>query len=206
MSAVDNKRDAGQLLPWYVNNTLTPSERDWVELKLRDDKLLHDEVEFLRALRSSVRQASQTSPGELGLRRLQRRVAEERRQQTKPQSPRSPVVWWRPALAAAVLVIFVQSGLLVDMWDSSNKGGYTPLGESVQGVGAVLQVTFAPDATEAEMRRVIREVGGELVGGPGAMGVYRIRLNVTGDEESRVEDAIRRLKGYRTLITHVARQ
>ncbi len=64
-----------KLLPFYVNQTLNQSERASVETYLQRSEEARKELVFLRELRQSLRQQPQTtSPGELGLKRLQRQI------------------------------------------------------------------------------------------------------------------------------------
>jgi hypothetical protein len=37
-------------------------------------------------------------------------------------------------------------------------------------------VSFRQDLREAELRRALADVGGEIVGGPGQIGVYLVRI------------------------------
>lgn len=64
-----------KLLPFYVNQTLDPSERNSVENYLQRSDEARKEVVYLKQLRQSLKQQPQaTSPGELGLKRLQREI------------------------------------------------------------------------------------------------------------------------------------
>ncbi|MEO7402159.1 MAG: hypothetical protein ABIU95_00655 [Burkholderiales bacterium] len=42
--------------------------------------------------------------------------------------------------------------------------------------GPLLRVSFRPDVREAELRRALADIGGEIVGGPGQIGVYLVRV------------------------------
>ena len=60
-----------ELLPWYVNATLTEDERHGVEAHLKDCEKCRNEVAYLNTLRSQVRATGDvTLYGELGLKRL----------------------------------------------------------------------------------------------------------------------------------------
>jgi hypothetical protein len=48
------------------------------------------------------------------------------------------------------------------------------------GASRQVRVVFAATATEADMRRLLLEVHGELVGGPSSLGAYVVALPASG--------------------------
>ena len=188
-----------QLLPWYVNGTLGDDERARVEAYLAASAGAREEVELLRRLRDHVK-ASQPSqsPGELGLKRLQREIAAERRTaQAAPPAPASPG-WWRPAAISAALVIAIQGALLFQLQPDSGVGTATGDGPG----GTVIEVTFAADATESEIRTALQAIDGRLVDGPGALGVYRVQLvGVEPGDGAAVRAAIATLEAHPDVVT-----
>lgn len=182
-----------ELLPWYVNGTLDDDEQRRVAAHLDVCGRCRAEVEWLRALRAGVKQATgATAPGELGLKRLQRDLRRESRSGVSH--------WWRPAFAAAALLLVVQSAVLVRHMGTSSPAVLRPLG--VGGQPQVLQVTFAPQAREQQIRNLLQTIDAELVGGPGTVGVYRLR--VEGGAEA-VREAIAELEARPALVTHVSK-
>lgn len=194
-----NERDPelDKLLPWYVNGTLDDEERARVEAYLAKSTTAADEVELLRRLRAQVKadQPEQT-PGELGLRRLQQQVSRERRA-TLATSPG----WWRPAAIAATLVIVVQGAVL---FQSLPEGGVTPAGLP-RAEGTVVQVTFAGEATEEQIRAALQAVNGTFIGGPGALGVYSIRLKgIEPADSAAFDEAIETLEAQVGVVANVS--
>ena len=64
-----------KLLPFYVNLSLDPPERVAVEEYLARSEAARREVRYLKQLRKSLKaQPQAASPGELGLKRLQREI------------------------------------------------------------------------------------------------------------------------------------
>jgi hypothetical protein len=43
--------------------------------------------------------------------------------------------------------------------------------------GPLLRVSFREDIREAELRKALADVGGEIVGGPGQLGIYLVRVD-----------------------------
>ncbi|HEY8553718.1 MAG TPA: anti-sigma factor [Burkholderiales bacterium] len=184
-----------ELLPWYANDTLEGAERERVERHLADCAHCRAELELLRAVRREVKALDAAPPpGELARARL---LKEARRSR--------PARWrWMPvALAASLALIVIQAAVLVSLLPGEE--GYAPLGaRPAQGV--IVQVRFAPEATEREMRTLLGAVNGSIVDGPGALGIYRVRLAAIppGDRE-RVAAAIETLRAA-PVVTHVERE
>ncbi|MGE5240612.1 MAG: anti-sigma factor family protein [Bacteroidota bacterium] len=187
-----------ELLPWYVNGTLANGERQDVEAHLQSCERCRQEVAWLQNLRTQVKDDTASSPGELGLHRLLREAKAPR------SVARQPRQWWRPALAAAAVLIVIQSAVLINVMN--RPAAITPLGGPV-AEGVVLQVKFAPDATEAQIRQLLQQVQASLISGPGALGVYRVRLEgVTIAQDQAIQHVINELTGRRDVITYAARE
>ncbi len=193
-----NTRDGHpeQLLPWYANETLSPEEKADVEQHLAQCEQCRNEVALLKRLREQVQKEEIPSPGEFGFKRLQRAVNQEQRVHSVPPA------WWRPALAAAVVVILVQSALLVNLWPGPKP--MTPLG--VDHDGAVLQITFTPDSTIAQIQKLLERIQGTIIDGPGAIGVYRVRLAMDPVDEREIDRIVTRLRQERQIVTHVSKE
>ena len=179
------------LLPFHVNGTLDAAERQRVVAHLAACEACREELALLEALKAGVRAADAGSPPlEMGWQRLARDMRADGRR-------RSGRGWLKLALAASLLVVVVQTGLLVQRHGA--EPGYRPAG--VTETGVVLQVRFRPQASEAEMRALLQSIGGRIVDGPGALGIYRVRL-AEGRDAAAV---LKQLQGRPELVEHVAR-
>jgi len=196
---IQNHDRARELLPWFINGTLSAGEQQEVERLLSEDEQARQEVEFLRALRKGVKDTAQGSPGEFGLRRLKQQIAQEKRESADTETPR----WWRPALAAAALVIIIQGGVLLNVLP--DRDGYTPL-SGAEGDIAVLQIQFEPTATEAQIREMLQDVNGILIDGPSAVGLYRIQIDVERENEAEIARVMSRLEENSEVVSHVAQE
>ena len=185
-----------ELLPWYVNQTLGPAEREYVESHLAQCEHCRDEVALMRKMRAQIKQSHVTASNEFGLERLKRDIRREQR-----PTIGNPA-WLRPALAAGVLLIMVQSALLINYWPESS--GLVPLGEQYNGV--VLQVRFVATATEAEISGTLREIDATLVDGPSSLGIYRLKLNIDPNKPQLIGERVHALRAKKTVITHVAQE
>lgn len=205
MMADNGKRDEALdlLLPWYVNGTLEDAERRQVEAYLERSSHARDEVELLRALRQQVKdEAIESSPGELGLQRLKRQMKQEAAQPQDRMAGRTITVasFWRPLAVAACLVVMVQAGIMVGLGGfGTTDGGVTT---ATGGSPAVLQVTFAPEATEQQIRDLLQQAGASIADGPTALGVYNLRLV---DAEGSVDEALATLRASGDIVTFAER-
>lgn len=207
MMADNGKKDEALdlLLPWYVNGTLSEDERREVEAYLERSSHARDEVELLRALRQQVKdEAIESSPGELGLQRLKRQMKAEaqRPEATDRMAGRTLTVasFWRPLAVAACLVVMIQAGVMVGLGGFGT--GDSDVTTATGGSPAVLQVTFAPEATEQQIRDVLQQAGASIADGPTALGVYSLRLV---DDQGSVDEALATLRASSDVVTFAER-
>jgi hypothetical protein len=197
-----NKR-LSELLPWYVNGTLKDEDREWVDRCLASESDARAELEWYRGLQSSIAQ-SVSIPSDLGLARtLQRIRADRPTLSTRIQGwlgavgLGAAVALARPIVAfAAVSVIAVQSVVIYSLARHPEQDAQQIRSSRAVPAeeGPLLRVNFAPDAREADIRLLLSAVQGSLVGGPGQLGDYYVRLPA-GSENA----AVSRLKHDRIV-------
>lgn len=192
MAGRDDEREVEQLLPWYVNGTLTGEERERVRRYLQENEHAAVDVEVLHCVRDAVKSDDFGSPGEFGLRRLKEAIHDEARPEAAAAGPGR---WWRPAAAAAVLVIIVQGALLIDAWQRGDT--WEPAG--VEPERPTLQLRFDPAATEKDIRGLLNELDVEIVQGPSSAGVYRA-APVRADAD--IEELAARLRDAGQVVSH----
>ncbi len=96
-------------------------------------------------------------------------------------TPRKPHAWQRQPnlwVAIAATVMVVQGGVigfLLQPGPGDEAALYRSAGPAAERQGQI-EVSFRPEAPEAEIRRLLIDIGGEIVGGPGQLGYYRIHL------------------------------
>ncbi len=181
--------DAQQLLPWLVAGTLSEPERSAVAEHVRTCEACRREEVWLRGVADAVRSRPVPSPApELGARVLARLASREVRGS-----------WWarlwgvreaRAVLAVAVAEAVVIAALAVS-W-AVPRADFRTLGRPQAGH---VQVVFRPDATEPAIRSALQQVGATVVDGPGARGVYRVRLAPGADPGAAAEQ----LRGHRAV-------
>jgi hypothetical protein len=187
---MDLNKNITDMLPSYVNNTLDEASRRRLENLMQSSPSLRAEVSWLRQVREHVQsdKAQRQQPAaDAGLDRLMTLIAAEKSGKVSSIAPLSSLskrvtTWYKPALAIAATVMFAQAiGLFMLLGNGSGADTIRSLSGGVASHygsqhGSVLQVTFNSAVTEAQMRASLTSVGGEIVAGPGALGVYSIRV------------------------------
>ncbi len=190
--------DIQQLLPFYVNGSLEGDEKALVEAALKENPSLQGEVAFLEKLRDEVKaQDGERSPGEFGLKRLQKSMAEDRLKndpiaRAESKIPKEQNRLWKGVAAAACLMLLLQSAVIF----RSDPGDLTAAGgpAMTRTAGHIIDVTFAPTAREENIRALLLGVEAVIVDGPSALGVYR--LSVPKDPEAALE----KLRAHKNLV------
>lgn len=192
-------REIEELLPAYVNGTVSEEQQRAIETYLADHPEARSEVEWLQALRRGMRELPQeNAPGELGWQRLRRSLPDQGRSGTSRTAS-----WWKPAMAAAALIIVVQAALLAGL--RPKEDGFQPL-SGPRATGHIVQVQFQPTATEAQIRELLQRVDGRLVDGPSAIGLYRLRIGSDDTATQTVEQALETLRARSDVVAHATEQ
>lgn len=199
----EEKKQIEQLLPFYVNESLEDEEIKIVEEALTADKELLEEVLFLQDLQNQVKQPHRdSSPGELGLKRLQKQLKENQQYSQRPvrDNKSNPIEQklnrWRYMALAACLLLVVQTVLIIEPQDfDSFKAASGQIAN--QNEGKIISVTFVPGAKELLIRNLLLEVNASITNGPSALGIYR--LSIPGDFQL----SLNKLKSHADLIESI---
>jgi len=177
-----------ELLPWYVNGSLDAGERAWVEQELRAHPEAAGELDWYRSLRDSVQADLPAVSDEIGLERALARIRAERPSPAARIEPAAPSLAGRvsrwlsgwgmtPAFAAAAVVVLVQAGFIAHLLSQATpEREFRSLRPGAATGGAVLRINLKPEATEKDIRSLLREIGGRLVAGPGQLGDYYVEV------------------------------
>ncbi|MFD2206529.1 hypothetical protein [Kiloniella antarctica] len=199
-------RNIEELLPFYVNGSLEGEDLEIVKKALSEDKTLQDECIFLQGLREEVyNQGVENSPGEFGLKRLQRDISREKVAKTKFVPKNNTVVTfgtrgWRLAAIAACIVLLFQTVYVLPQWQNDDDLIAASGGSIHQARGPVVSITFVPEAQEENIRELLLAVDARIVDGPSALGVYKLVL--TKDPET----IISKLLAHKNLVETVQRE
>lgn len=202
------EQDVRELLPWYVNGTLDDSEHGTLESHLQQWPHLRGEVTWLTQLRQQIgaqRHDLATQPvAGAGLDTLMALIRAEQSGKVVPLRVKQ-AAWlaaprWVPAvMGLAASVILAQAVVLGSLLNRPGDTQLAPLsGGATTTTGALLQLTFKPTATEARMRQALAGVQGEMISGPGALGVYTVRV-----PDGQGPTALQKLQGDRATVESV---
>lgn len=177
-----------ELLAFRANGTLEGADLAMVEAALEADADLRAELAALTAIRATMQSEEVQSPGDFGLARLMRDVEAEQRERLSTPAPAAandnvvPLMRLRIWQVAAAVVLAVGIGFNLPQFgpatapmDSAEAPMAAPTGFTLASgdtAQADFTVSFAPDATEAEIRGLLLDAGLEIVSGPSALGIY----------------------------------
>lgn len=172
-------QSVAQLLPWFVMATLDADECALVESHLAECPACRRELEWHRQLR-----AAQAAP--IVARDVDRAFA-ALRARLPASAPRARAwealrAWWQAQAAPSRWALALQPLLIVALAVALVAGRGAPARTSPQIYHALarpaaetsgrLVVVFAPQATQAEMRRMLLASGTRIVDGPTAADAY----------------------------------
>ncbi len=176
-------------IPFLLNGTLSAAERDALKAAISQEPALARELELQRRIRDAVNQSAAV-PLRSSLPQFMNRLSAEsqrvandasnnvsslQRKVTPMPVSKQQRLGWKIAFALAASLAVIQATYLVPLLRQTG-GTLEPLSGQTAGVVAPnLQITFRGDATERQIRELLRGAGVELVSGPSALGVYAAR-------------------------------
>ena len=195
-----------ELLPWYVNGTLTGQELHDVEAHLTTCPACQTELTRCHDLAAAVRASEDVawSPSPAHVARVLARIEAAEARRTWVRDWWQGVCAWglaargmlqttpflvRWTLAAQGVLVVLLASVLVWQMSSVPGGQYRTLSagnDHVPQSQGQIRVVFAEDITEHELRALLSSVGGTIVQGPSPLGVYTVGLPQPGDRSDLV--------------------
>jgi len=193
--------------------TLDPAERDALEAQLLEHPGRRSDLEWDAAFSARLDEKIAAMPAMPGWERSARALQDEPAssaaaaptRERKGRPVRAPGVldrlsdWLASSLgfnlnaqAVAVALVVVQAGVIGMLAWQSRDTEDTQIRAGTQDPtprGPLLRVSFRQDLREAELRGALAEVGAEIVGGPGQIGVYLLRIK--GDDLAAAAQRLR---------------
>jgi hypothetical protein len=182
---MSSPKELHALLPWYVNGTLDIASRRALDHEIAESPALRSEVVWLRLVRSQIREQTQAEVAQrsesAGLDTLMALVRAEQSGKLSPLPSR--IARWAQgarrfplSMGIAAALVLTQAVIIGTLLDQPAQDPLRALSGGSATGGQLLQITFKPQATEARIRTLLASVQGEIVAGPGALGVYAVRV------------------------------
>jgi anti-sigma factor RsiW len=204
------------LLPWYANGTLSAEEAAEVEAALAADPLLRAHLARIDDERIAAIESAEALP--LPSSRMADRLFAEIRKAAPSARPSllsrlfsafgEQIAALSPSqlglsAAAAALVLLVLGGALggVVAKRELTEGYQTASGDTaVNPTGAYLLIAFQPAATAAEIEQIVGSVGGNIVDGPRAGGLFKLRIGEATMNEADRKAVTDRLVAAKDIV------
>lgn len=204
----DHHDNIEALLPWHVNGTLSLEEGEATQGHVANCVTCRGQLNLLGEVAWVVEQAvAPHFDTDLALARarkalhLDRKARKRRGLATLALSSRA-IRWVLVAQAAALAVaatLLISQRLHVPSSPDEFHGLSTPA-RSVSTSRPRVRILFSEGATEGQIRTMLHEIGGRIVDGPTAIGLYTIELQQSASAPELLEplvDALRRRPGIR---------
>jgi anti-sigma factor RsiW len=168
--------EAEELLPWYATGQLDPEQRALVEQHLLTCAHCERQLALERLLIDQFREMAPEV--ESGWARLRARI--DAPAPARPRRPSPLAEFWaflsRPAVAgfaaAQLAFVIVAGATLVSL----SRPDYHALGSAAAPAAANVIIIFRADATEGDVRDVLKSAGASIVGGPTAANAYLLHV------------------------------
>jgi hypothetical protein len=197
------------LLPWYANGTLTPEEHVQVEGHLKTCAVCQREVHWLQNVSISMAALPEEVPDASAT------FAKTMTAIDQLETSRSPFrsnwfagffrMFWNPPVPVARLVFAAQLAVIVGLGlyslrpQKAGPGFFTLSGSEASTGGVRLTINFAPDATVKQMNESLIAVGGRIVSGPSASGMYVVELPIGAEKETEIQAVIDKLRANKPI-------
>ena len=178
-----------ELLPWYA--TLDEERRREIDTHVGNCAECAREFAEIQAVQKKMVRIDDTpEPSAFLLQRTLARI--EAHETTKTASVtrwQRLLGWWRLSPAAVRGLIAAQAVLLIVLavgvvyFQHEVQSFYTLGGPTGSASGVRLTLGFQPEISEEALRETLRKIGGNIVGGPSALGLYTVQIPKDSDPD-----------------------
>lgn len=225
MTTKNQNQEPGEieaLLPWHAAGALSRREAARVETALTQDAALARQFSVIREELDETIRLNETlgAPSPRCLERLMADIVTEEARSPARRASFNLGAWLSERLsafsprtlawsaAAAVLAIVLQAGLLVGMYVSeSSPGSYQTASypsQEAAAEGSYALISFAPQATAAQITKFLETYKIALVDGPRVGGLYKVKVAVTGLPKEELARIVRQMQSESTVVRFAA--
>ena len=227
-----NHQEIIELLPWYVNATLSSEEKAIVASHLEGCAECAGEVRSLTAMRKAViavgDQAPDPSPFLLNralaeIESYERQTAQAEGRPTSKRNFRDRLRafrenWWpvtpafpRFAMATQLALLVAVGTVALYQYNHPRVVREAPYGTAAGPSGtpgteakAKISVAFNEKASAREIRETLSEINGTIVDGPSAQGFYTVQLPFAPEQTTEVDKVVQKLQQNRHVVSFAA--
>jgi hypothetical protein len=215
-----------ELLPWYANRSLDPAEQHAVAAHLESCAPCARELTQYRTIQAAVAESAEEvpAPAQDLLRRAMGEI-QQFEQQKAITAQKKSVSWFTeslawlgdalfgwigpaPVLARALvagqflIVLALAGGLGLSFYRSDSHVTLSGSGGEVKD-GTILAMRFNESISESQLRQTLAAIEGTIVGGPSALGIYRVRVPLTAQQSQELEKVLQSLRANGQVVTYV---
>jgi hypothetical protein len=194
-----------ELVPWYVNGTLSGPDLERVEDHMAGCRRCQDEAEACQRTSEAIKGLREVAPSphpvqlQRVLARIDRMEEEEdeagRLEAGEREAKYAPAGRWFGVPRRALQALVAQAALIVLLvgalaWREMRSGAVPPRASAPAvyqtlsdpapvpspGGTVAVRVMFSPQATEKEIRDLLLAVHGEITAGPSPLGAYTVEV------------------------------
>jgi anti-sigma-K factor RskA len=206
------REEVEALLPWHAAGTLSRREADMVERALATDATLAAQYETVREdlAETIVANESLGAPSARAMQKLMADIEADASTARRARSSFNLGEWLSERLSsfsprtlawsatAAALAVVLQAGLLAGMFVNERQDGglfkvaNAPVEQAIRPTLALIR--FAPEATTADVNKLLESYKIAIVDGPSGGGVYTVRLAMTGMPKEELARTVKKLQ------------
>lgn len=169
----------------HLRGDATPEETTLIEAAAANDPALRAELAMMGGLKGALRAATdRPDTRDFGWRRLEAEIAKGSATATPPPAGQARL-WRIAALFLGALVLGQGSYIALAPGIGESPTFRTVSEEETAAFG--LAVGFAASAEMGEIQALLGELGGRIVDGPGAIGLYRLAFETAATRDTARE-------------------
>jgi len=217
---VSEREEIEALLPWHAAGTLTRREAQKVEQALAADADLAAQYATIREDLAETIVANETlgAPSARAMQKLMADIEADASSARRARRSFNLGAWLSETLSsfsprtlawsatAAALAVVLQAGLLAGMFVSERQGGglydtasYHDVTKSVPESGTYFMMRFSPEASVADVNKLLETYEMAIADGPKAGGVYTVRVAMTGMPKEELARLVKQLQDEKSV-------
>lgn len=171
------RRRFEELLPFYVNGTLSFDDKQFMQEYLNKFPELQAQVDFSESMRSAIKDDSTQPVSNAAWGKLLKKYQEFHKKPTLTERFRTICINWglSPAFAVVLGLFVAQSAAVLELGLFSTSSAYRGLTTQAE-VAPHLKVTINPKTDYAQLVDLLRKNGCRVVAGPSETGELWIHL------------------------------